>query len=59
MTDKTYLSTVEHDIIWDFHYTDLPEEIIEALGLEVNNIIVWIDNKDGTYTLKKKETTDE
>jgi hypothetical protein len=59
MTDKTYLATVEYDIIWDFHYIDLPEEVIDAMGLEVNNIIEWIDNKDGSYTLKKKEKIDE
>lgn len=33
---------------------DLGEEVCEMLGWQPGDIIEWIDNKDGTWTLKKK-----
>ncbi|CAB5221465.1 hypothetical protein UFOVP245_162 [uncultured Caudovirales phage] len=52
-------SIVDIDIIWDICNTILPDEVIEAMDLEVDDTILWIDNKDGTFTLKKKEKIDE
>lgn len=52
-------SIVDIDIIWDICNTILPDEVIEALDLEVDDTIIWIDNKDGSFTLKKKEKIDE
>lgn len=32
---------------------DLGEEICEKLGWQPGDTVQWIDNKDGTWTLKK------
>jgi DNA-binding Xre family transcriptional regulator len=33
---------------------DLGTELCEELGWQVGDTIEWIDNKDGTWTLKNK-----
>jgi bifunctional DNA-binding transcriptional regulator/antitoxin component of YhaV-PrlF toxin-antitoxin module len=35
---------------------DLGDEICEAVGWKPGDTLVWIDNKDGTWTLRKKTT---
>lgn len=39
-------------------YIDIPE-ICQELGWHEGDVIEWIDNKDGTYTIQKKETDTE
>lgn len=36
---------------------DLGDEICEHLGWQAGDILEWWDNKDGTWTLKKKPQT--
>lgn len=36
---------------------DLGDEVCEAAGWEVGDTLEWIDNKDGTWILRKKNTT--
>jgi len=31
------------------------EEILESAGWKEGDVLEWIDNKDGTWTLRKKE----
>lgn len=33
----------------------LPEEILQEMGLGLGDLFEWIDNKDGTWTLRKIE----
>jgi hypothetical protein len=35
---------------------DLGNEICDMLGWQVGDVIEWIDNKDGTWILQKKNT---
>jgi hypothetical protein len=35
---------------------DLGDEICNMLGWQVGDVIEWIDNKDGTWILQKKNT---
>jgi hypothetical protein len=35
----------------------LSEDILKEVGWETGDVIDWIDNKDGSWTLKKKEPT--
>lgn len=37
----------------------LPPEMIEQLGWKEDDVLVWTDNKDGSWSLSKKESTDE
>ena len=33
----------------------LNDEIMESAGWKIGDTIIWIDNKDGTWSIKKKE----
>jgi hypothetical protein len=33
---------------------DLGDELVNQLGWKVGDTVVWTDNQDGTWTLKKK-----
>lgn len=33
----------------------LPEGLLEKMGWKEGDTLDWVDNKDGTYTLAKKE----
>lgn len=34
-------------------YVNLPDELLEAANLKDNDKVEWVDNKNGTYTLRK------
>lgn len=36
---------------------DLGHEVCESLGWNVGDTIEWLDNEDGSWTLKKKDST--
>lgn len=33
----------------------LTDEIMESAGWQIGDTLLWIDNKNGTWTIKKKE----
>jgi hypothetical protein len=35
------------------HFIELPDDLLEQVGWKETDQIDWIDNKDGTFTLKK------
>jgi bifunctional DNA-binding transcriptional regulator/antitoxin component of YhaV-PrlF toxin-antitoxin module len=37
-------------------YLDLPDEVLTELGWKIGDTLLWEDNKDGSFSLKKKET---
>jgi bifunctional DNA-binding transcriptional regulator/antitoxin component of YhaV-PrlF toxin-antitoxin module len=37
---------------------DLGDELCEQMGWKVGDTITWIDNGDGTFTLKKADVKD-
>jgi bifunctional DNA-binding transcriptional regulator/antitoxin component of YhaV-PrlF toxin-antitoxin module len=45
---KKYIVTVDDDGI-----LKLPDEIVDSLKWEEGDTLEWIDNKDGSFTLKK------
>jgi len=49
----TWTTTVDDDGV-----LTIPNELIEKLGWKDGDMLDWIDNKDGTFTLKKLENTD-
>ena len=49
---ETYTAWVDTDIDGSL-YIIIPEELIGELGWRVGENITWIDNKDGSYTLRK------
>lgn len=36
-------------------FIKLPDDLLEAVGWQAGDDIVWIDNKDGSVTLRKEE----
>lgn len=46
--------TVEYDPVSDDWVLSFTEEELEELGWEENDILLWIDNEDGSFTLRKK-----
>lgn len=45
------------DLIWEDGecIMPIPDEIMEEMGLEIGDELEFIDNKNGTITLRKKE----
>lgn len=37
----------------------LPPDLLEELGWQENDVLTWTDNKNGSWTLSKKENKDE
>lgn len=37
-------------------FIQIPDDMAKAAGFEVGDTVVWTDNKDGSFTLTKKET---
>jgi hypothetical protein len=55
MTEKLNSWTVpiiefEGDLAVEF-----PDELMEAAGWKVGDVMTWTDNKDGTWSITKKE----
>jgi bifunctional DNA-binding transcriptional regulator/antitoxin component of YhaV-PrlF toxin-antitoxin module len=42
----------------DDYYIQFPDDLLEAANLKPGDIVTWIDNGDGTYTLKHKTMSD-
>ena len=55
--NKTYTRTVSKDPESDDLILDLGDELCREAGWEVGDTLEWIDNKDGTWTLHKQDTT--
>ncbi len=36
----------------------LPQDLLDGAGWKEGDILEWIDNNDGTWSLKKAEVTD-
>jgi bifunctional DNA-binding transcriptional regulator/antitoxin component of YhaV-PrlF toxin-antitoxin module len=35
-------------------YIEFPKEVLEEVGWQEGDVIEWLDNKDGSWTLRKK-----
>lgn len=51
---KKYIRKVIYDQLTVQYLIDL-SDIVDELGWKEGDVIEWIDNKNGTYTLVKKE----
>jgi len=55
---KKYTLTVQEDPTTGDAYIEFPEELITVLGWSDGTELVWLNNKDGTFTLKESNETD-
>lgn len=56
MANKTWTISLEEDPETGDLILPLNDEILEGTGWETGDTIDWIDNKDGSWTMKKIET---
>lgn len=40
-------------------YVELPDALLNQMGWATGDTLEWLDNEDGTFTITKKEGTDE
>ncbi len=38
---------------------NLPDDVMEDLGWKEGDLLIWIDNNDGSFSLKKYEKTND
>jgi hypothetical protein len=56
MANKTWTISLEEDLETGELILPLNDEILEGTGWKTGDTIDWIDNKDGSWTMKKIET---
>lgn len=52
MNSKTYTSWVDTDIDGSY-YIIIPDELFDDIGWKVGDNIKWVDNNDGSFSLRK------
>lgn len=57
MNMKTWTLDVKEDPETGDAILEFPDDLMEEAGWKEGDELDWIDNKDGSYTLKKKEPT--
>ena len=59
---KQFTVQIQFDVREGDYYIPLPDDmlsLIADLGWTTNDDLEWIDNKDGTFSIKKKEKKEE
>lgn len=51
--NKTSTLEVKEDISTGELYIELSDELLDESGFAINDTIEWIDNKNGSWTLRK------
>lgn len=50
-----YTVPVEYDPVTEEHFLQFTPEMLEETGWKPGDTLIWTDNKDGSYTLTKKD----
>lgn len=56
MANKSWVLDVIEDQATGDSIIQFPDDFLAETGWREGDVIEWIDNKDGTWTIKKKET---
>lgn len=48
-----HITTVQYDPNTDEYFFTLPQEMLDTLGWKPGDTVQWIDNKDGTFAIKR------
>jgi bifunctional DNA-binding transcriptional regulator/antitoxin component of YhaV-PrlF toxin-antitoxin module len=54
--DNKWILLVEVDTASDDYFVSLPDDLLERVGWKDGDTLVWEDNKNGTWSLKKDKT---
>lgn len=47
---------VQYDSAANDYYIQLTDEMLAQVGWQIGDVLEWIDNQDGSWTLTKKTT---
>ncbi len=54
--DNKWILPVEVDTASDDYFVSLPDDLLERVGWKDGDTLVWEDNKNGTWSLKRDKT---
>lgn len=57
MTKTRWVIDVKEDPDTGDCILEFPDDLMESSGWKEGDVIEWIDNKDGSWTLRKKDET--
>jgi len=57
MANKSWIITLEEDPETGDLILPLNDDILEGMNCQIGDTLEWIDNKDGSWTMRKKEET--
>lgn len=55
ISDNQWVITVQENAEDDELFIQLPKEAIESMGWKEDDVLEWIENKDGSWTIQKRE----
>ena len=55
MTNKSWTVTIEEDPVTGDLLLPFTDEILADLGWQEGDVLEWVDNKDGSWSLVKKK----
>ena len=58
MNTQHYTVTLETDPETGELVLPFPPDLLNQMGWDFGDTLVWLDNRDGTFTIKKKDTHD-
>jgi hypothetical protein len=50
-----WVLSVKEDAETGEHYIEFPDDFLQESGWNEGDVIEWIDNKDNSWTLRKKD----
>lgn len=59
ISDNNWVVTVQENGKTKELFLEFPPDALNQVGWDTGDTILWEDNEDGTWTLKKKEDDDE
>jgi hypothetical protein len=54
--DNSWIATLQEDSETGDLILPLPDDLMESQGFEIGDVLKWKDNKDGSYSVSKKES---
>ena len=57
--DNSWIATLQEDSETGDLVLPLPEELMKSQGFEIGDILKWKDNKDGSFSLRKKASEEK
>jgi hypothetical protein len=57
MTKNSWIIDVKEDPESGDYILEFPDDLMESAGWKLGDTLEWIDNKDGSWMLRKKDET--